>query len=187
MEAMSSDGSPRRRGRPVGSVSLRPEQESLIVGLVRGGASLATAAHAAAVPARTLREWIARGEGRSSKPATRKLREFAREVRTAQAEAKASAEVRVHQRQPATWLRTEAGRAGEDDASERSGEDGPTPERIQELVRRLREAMLYVDPTETVPPCPNARCRCVFHRERTPKELEATRAMAERAGRGKRS
>ena len=171
----------RKRGRPVGSVSLTPEKAKLIITLARGGASQATAAHAAGVPLRTLREWLARGEGRSAKPATRKLRDFAREVRKAQAEAKASAEVRVHQRQPATWLRTDAARAGEDDASERADEDGPTPERIQALARKVRNGMLYVDPTETVPPCPNPRCRCVFHRERTAEELEATRAMAERA------
>jgi hypothetical protein len=123
-----------------------------------------------------LQEWIARGEGRSQKSATPKLRAFAKDVRRAQAEARASAEVRVHERQPATWLRTEA--ASVDEATDTSGDEAPSLERIRDLARRLRDVLLYTDVSEVVPPCPNPRCRCIFHRERTPEELAAARAIA---------
>jgi len=162
-------------------VSLRAEKASEIILLLQGGASLRSAAQISGIPLRTLQEWIARGEGRSRKPATPKLKAFAKGVRKAQAEARASAEVRVHERQPATWLRTEAADPGGSvDAPE---DDAPNPERIRELARRVRDALLLADASEVVPACPNARCRCVFHRERTLQEQEAVRAMASnRAG-----
>ncbi len=76
-------------------------------------------------------------------------------MRKAQAEAKASAEVRVHQNQPATWLRTEA--ASTDETTDASTDEAPSPERIRDLARRLRDALLYTEDSELVPPCPNSR------------------------------
>ena len=128
---------------------------------------------APATPLRTLQEWISRGEGRSQKPATPKLKAFAKDVRKAQAEARASAEVRVHERQPATWLRTEA--AASEGSVEDSVDEAPNPERIRALARRVRDALLHTDPSEVVPACPNPRCRCMFHRERTPSLLPSIR------------
>ncbi len=162
-------------------MSLTAEKANEIVVLVRGGASLRSAAQISGVPLRTLQEWIARGEGRSKKPATAKLKAFAREVGRAQAEARASAEVRVHERQPATWLRREA--ADLEGSVEDSEEDSPSPERIRELAHRVRDALLKTDASEVVPACPNPRCRCVYHRERTPEEQDAVRAIeSNRAG-----
>ncbi len=172
--------SPGKRGRPPGSVSLQAEKANEIILLLRGGASLRSAAQISGIPLRTLREWIARGEGRSRKAATPKLKAFARNVRKAQAEARASAEVRVHERQPATWLRTEA--ADPEGSVEDSEDDSPNPERIRELARRVRDALLQTDPSEVVPACPNRRCRCVFHRERTAEEQDAVKAMASKRG-----
>jgi hypothetical protein len=170
----------RKRGRPRGSVSLTAEKANEVVILLRGGASLRSAAETAEIPLRTLQGWLARGEGRSSESATPKLRAFAKEVRKAQAEARASAEVRVHQNQPATWLRNEAANAG--GPEDASGAEAPSPERIKDLARRLRDVLLLIDASEVVPRCPNVRCRCIFHRERTPEELAATLATASKAG-----
>lgn len=157
-------------------MSLRAEKANEIILLLQGGASLRSAAQISGIPLRTLQEWIARGEGRSQKTATPKLKAFARDVRKAQAEARASAEVRVHERQPAAWLRREAADPG--GSEDPPDDDVPNPERIRELARRVRDALLLTDASEVVPACPNARCRCLFHRERTPEEQEAVRAMA---------
>jgi hypothetical protein len=128
-----------------------------------------------------LQEWVSRGEGRSQKSATPKLKAFAKEVRKAQAEARASAEVRVHERQPATWLRREAADPGE--SVDAADDEAPNPERIRDLARRVRDSLLLADAYEVVPVCPNSRCRCVFHRERTHEEQDAVKAMAsKRAG-----
>jgi hypothetical protein len=112
--------------------------------------------------------WVARGSGRAKESATPKLRRFAKAVDQARAEARVSAEVRLHKSQPARWLNAGIAAAdadGEDDAF------SADPAQIRELARQVRDALLYIDPTEVVPPCPNRRCRCVFHTERTPEEM----------------
>jgi transposase-like protein len=99
----------KRRGRPPGSVSLTPEIQATIVGLLRKGVFLHVAASIAGISHRTLDDWIARGEGRHpTRPSTPKLRRFAREVRIAQALARIDAESRVFQASPAKWLRNAA-------------------------------------------------------------------------------
>ncbi len=59
---------------------------------------------------------VARGEGRSTKSCTPKLRAFARAVRTAQAQARAAREIEVARRDPKWWLshvgRSRPGREG---------------------------------------------------------------------------
>ena len=94
------------RGRPRGSVSLTPQIEQTIVSYVRAGAFPHVAAQAAGISPRTFHDWMARGEDRhSSRSSTPKLRAFARAVRTAQAEARIAAEVRVYREKPAQWLK----------------------------------------------------------------------------------
>ncbi|MDP9331541.1 MAG: hypothetical protein M3P11_13000 [Actinomycetota bacterium] len=171
------DRSPRKRGRPRGSVSLTSDRLATIVGLLRNGATPDDAAESAGVPARTMREWRARGAGRSKRGATEELRGFERACRQAEAEAKASAKARVHQRNPERWLDRKGYR--EDDGAAPT----PTTEEVRELaVAFIREA-LSLDPTVTLPRCLSPRCRCSWHRERTTDELEKTRAMASNKGR----
>ncbi|HEX9204146.1 MAG TPA: hypothetical protein VF964_09300 [Vicinamibacteria bacterium] len=95
----------RPRGRPPGSLSLDEETSQTILAYIRAGAFDHVAAEAAGVPARTFYDWMTRGEGRHpSRPPTRQLRAFAQAVRTARAEARVAAEVRVHRERPAYWL-----------------------------------------------------------------------------------
>ncbi len=166
------DGSPRKRGRPLGSVSLTSDKLVVIVGLLRNGATPDDAAEAAGVPARTMREWRARGAGRSKRGTTEELRAFDQACRQAEAEAKASAKARVHQRNPERWLDRKGYR--EDDG----GLPTPTSEEVRELAVALVREALYLDPTVTLPRCVSPRCRCSWHRERTADELERSRAMS---------
>jgi len=76
------------------------------VAYVRAGAFPHVAAQAAGISTRTFHDWMARGEDRhDSRGSTPKLRAFARAVRTAQAEARIGAEVRVYRERPAQWLK----------------------------------------------------------------------------------
>ena len=98
-------GSPKRKGRPVGSVALTPEVERAILDAIRAGAMDYVAAEAAGVSQRTFYDWMARGEDRHpSRPGTPQLRAFAMGVRRAQAEARAAAEAVVFKRHPKAWL-----------------------------------------------------------------------------------
>jgi hypothetical protein len=175
---------PRRRGRPVGSVSLTRERTEKILGLIRGGVFPHVAARLAGVSERTVREWVARGEGHSSRPSTPKLRAFARKYREAQAEARALAEARIYKEDVKWWLSHAApsrdGLLGWTTAPEGAdGEkDAPSPEELKDLITGIRNDQLYSDPATLVPECLNRRCRCTFHRPRTPEELERFRVIA---------
>lgn len=126
---------PKRRGRPTGSVSLTDEIHRTIVMCLRAGAFLGTAASVAGISGRTLSDWLARGEDRhSSRPGTPPLRRFAREVRSAQAEARASAEARVFEEDPLHWLRHAARTEGE-----LEGWSEPRPRTEQEADERVAE------------------------------------------------
>jgi hypothetical protein len=106
--------SPKRRGRPPGSVSLTDEIERTILSYVRAGAFLHVAAQAAGISSRTLFDWLNRAEGRpGARPSTPRLRSFAGKVRIAQAEARIGAEARVYRDKPALWLRNAARTKGE--------------------------------------------------------------------------
>ena len=172
---MATNTSPGKPGRPPGSISLTAEKEDSFITLVRGGASLRSAAEVAGIPYRTLLDWLARAEGRSAKRSTPRLRALAKRVRKAEAEATGSAEVRLHEGQPGAWLRTRAANTTEPDHLAEAVT--PDPEQIHQLARRLRDVLLLSDPSEIVPPCSNPRCRCVFHRARTSEELDALAAM----------
>lgn len=76
-----------------------------MVSYITSGATLAAAALAAGISARTLRGWLARGEGRdASRPSTPKLRRFAKGVRKAQGEVRVVAENRMFTENPKHWL-----------------------------------------------------------------------------------
>ena len=72
--AKKADRVPRKRGRPPGSVSLTAEKANEVILLLRGGASLRSAAQISGISLRTVQDWIARGEGSSRRSATPKLK-----------------------------------------------------------------------------------------------------------------
>ena len=70
-------------GRPC---KLTPSIQAAIVASIANGATRQAAADLAGIGAATVREWIARGEGRDpDRPATPELEDFAAEVRRAEA------------------------------------------------------------------------------------------------------
>jgi len=176
----------KHRGRPVGAPSLTNERQEMILGLIRKGVFDHVAAAASGVSARALREWIARGEGRSSRPSTTKLRTFAAQYRRAKAEARAFAEARAYDEHLLQWLKYAARSTiegeGWSELPEGFAAQGsvPLPEELATLLTGIRNDLLYTDVESIVPPCPNRRCRCVFHHPRGPVEQDLLRAMAEK-------
>jgi hypothetical protein len=73
-------------GRMGRRTRLTASLEDQIVTAVRSGAPLEVAAQAVGVPPSTFWEWMARGEGRGTRPATRQYADFAERVRKAEAE-----------------------------------------------------------------------------------------------------
>jgi transposase-like protein len=132
---------PKRRGRPPGSVSLTPEIQATIVGLIREGVFPYGAASIAGISRRTLDDWIARGEGRHpTRPSTPKLRAFAREVRIARALVRIDAETRVYREKPKMWLRNSARSTQHDDgwtAPPRGRHRAPEGRWLLELIDEL--------------------------------------------------
>ena len=176
----------RKRGRPVGSVSLTREREETILGLIRQGVFDSVAAEVAEVSPRVLREWVARGEGQSSRLSTSKLAAFARKYRKAKAEARAIAESTAFREHLIFWLthaaRSTREREGWTELPEGWAGDGPapSPEELRDLITGIRNDLLYTDPLILIPECSNRRCRCLFHRPRTPAELVVLRRIADR-------
>jgi len=176
----------RPRGRPIGAISLTNEREETILRLIRRGAFDSAAAGVAHISPRVLREWIARGEGRSNRPKTPKLAAFARKYRTAKAEARALAEVKAYEDHILQWLKYAARSTTESEGWSELPQgfagDGPAPipEQLAELITGIRNDILYSDPDAVVPPCANRRCRCLFHRVRTPAEQVLLRELGER-------
>jgi hypothetical protein len=155
-------GSSPRPGRPLGSVSLTPEIQQIIVTYIRAGAFGHAAAEAAGVPARTFYDWMARGEGRHpTRRPTRKLRAFAQAVRRAQAEARVGAEVRVYKERPTYWLthaaRTKPDREGWTKPPAVAGQDpGLEPSLEDRLAELDRQRQLEQG-------CTDPQCRCGLH------------------------
>jgi len=176
----------RPRGRPVGSPSLTREREDTILRLIRRGTFDATAAGVAGISERTLREWVARGEGRSSRPKTAKLEAFARRYRTAKAEARAIAEVKAFEDHILQWLKYAAASTTESAGWSALPQGfigdsaAPMPEQLAELITGIRNDLLYSDRETVVPPCANRRCRCTFHHPRTVVEQASLRELGER-------
>jgi len=175
----------RPRGRPPGSSSLTRERYEKIIGLIRAGVFDYVAAEVAGVSSRALREWVARGEGRSKRPTSPKCRAFAKDFRQAKAEARALLEAKVYRDFPKWWLSHSApsrkDRPGwtENGSEEDPGEHSASTEGLADLITGVRNDRLYIDPETLVPSCLNRRCRCCFHRERTPEEAERLREMAD--------
>jgi hypothetical protein len=135
-------GQNKRRGRPLGSVSLTPEIRERLLELIRGGTYDYIAAEAVGISARTFREWIQRGEGEHpTRPASRKLKALAKDVRRAKAEARAAAEIRVFRDNASRWLsyqgRTKPGREGWTHPPETQADQGSA--RLEELIRELED------------------------------------------------
>jgi len=134
-------GSSKRPGRPPGSVSLTPEIHRTIVNLIQTGTFAHVAAQVAGIAPRTFDDWMARGEGRHpSRSPTPKLRAFAKDVRRAQAVARAVAEGRVFKERPQHWLayvaRSKPGLEGWSVPRKGGDEDRP---RVPTLEERLAE------------------------------------------------
>lgn len=169
----AGDLNKRPRGRPRGSVSLTAKRRELILACLVGGALLSEAAEVAEISPRTLREWIARGEGRSARPATPKLRQFATSVRQAMAEARIAAAARAHKDRPTWWLahaaRSTADREGWTEPAAGSPADQVTEmgeEELNDELTHLLELRLRGDPGAIVPRCSRPRCGCEWHRRR---------------------
>jgi hypothetical protein len=81
-------------GRPS---KLTKHRQERIVGALREGNYFSTACEAADVGESTAREWVARGEGRSARPASAPYAAFAVAVKKARAEAEARALRQVRQ------------------------------------------------------------------------------------------
>ena len=158
-----------------------PEVANTIFAYIRAGAYDYIAAEAAGISARTLREWVARGEARSSRPGSDSYSRFAAGYRLAKAEARATAEMKVFEEHPAYWLAHTARSAPERPGW--SGADAPAHQGIltsaqAEEARRLASVFaglaLCRNSRLLVPRCSNRRCRCMWHRERTASELALT-------------
>jgi len=176
---------PRKRGRPAGAVSLTREIEEQVLRFLRAGAFVRTAAEVAGISERTLREWVARGEGRSPRPATAKLTRFARKVRKARAEARAIAEIKAFNDHVLQWLKYGARSTPDSQGWSELPQDLMTdpklgPEQVLELLMGVWNHRLYTDPSLVVPRCANRRCRCQLHRPRTPKEQKSLLDLADR-------
>ena len=58
------------------------------------------------------------------------------------------------------------------------------PEEVMRLFEELVWRRAHLDPSFVIPRCANARCRCMWHHERTEGELEVTRELARRKEEG---
>jgi hypothetical protein len=182
----SSDEARAKGGRPKGSVSLTREIEEKILALIRAGAWGYAAAEAAGISARTYYEWLARGEGRSARGSTPKLKVFARRVRQAEAEARIVAEADVFRTRPALWLsrrvRSKPGREGwttpvgdgEGPSFSLDFKDYQDPQVRAELYR-VHELMLQIEPEFVIPSCPDPDCSCAWHGSRAEIRTEIRR------------
>jgi hypothetical protein len=176
-KSASRSGRPRRPGRPRGSVSLTSVIQETIISYIRAGALPHVAAKAAGVNPGTFREWMARGESRHpTRPATPKLRRFAKAVNQAVAQTRVLAESRVYRDHPDRWLKT-GGRTSGDlqgwNDSERDRDGSSTElslraisrfsdEEMHHQARRLDRAQVEAG-SFGAPPCSDPACPCEFH------------------------
>lgn len=165
---------------------LTPQVKATILAYIKNGSFDHVAAQAAGISARTFREWMARGEGRSVRPSNPELREFAEAVRKARAEARVIAEAEVHRAKPLSWLaHTAPSRDGEQGWSKQ-----PTSidlavlsfEELQALILAAETYALAHDPDKLIPPCAAASCRCIYHRPRSEREQRRLRRLLEGDG-----
>lgn len=174
----------KRRGRPPGSVALTPEIQQRIVAFIRAGVFKCVAARAAGISPRTFHDWMARGEGsHSSRSCTRKLRAFYQAVDQALAEARASAEIRVHQQHPAQWLkyaaRTRPDEEGWSDPGRLQGEEVRPGDTLEERLAALDEQEDREDALAArgaTSECAEPQCPCPYHQRRFSDEFQRLRS-----------
>lgn len=158
------------RGRPRGSVSLTATMEEQIVLLVQSGVPYPHAIKAVGVAERTGREWRERGEDRSTRPPTKKLKRFASRVRAAEALAITDALVRLLQKDPEKWLRYMDRYATQEGSGDiRLGLDLTEledPDARAEAMRVIEQVLLY-HPDFVIPPGREEDCSCIYHGERS--------------------
>lgn len=178
------EGSRMQRGRPVGSISLTSEIQDTIAAFIRAGAFGHVAAEAAGVPARTFREWIQRGEGNHpDRPATPELVAFANEVRSARAQARIGAEIRVYKDRPALWLSYVARTKPDSEGWTHPKEEPLRPQVGQTLEDRLKEADAREKERarQTLSKCPPT-CDCTYHRGGADEQEAINRYVQRRFG-----
>jgi hypothetical protein len=174
----SSSTRPARRGRPPGTVALTEDVAQTILSFIRAGNFDYVAAEAAGVSARTFRDWMARAEEtHPTRAPTPKLRRFAQDVRQAKAQARAGAEIRVYQEQPAQWLKWAArsmpDREGWTDPGPEQAQAGLTAEEWidavnrgqrdpEDAIRALQNGTLE----DRIAGCPDPHCPCPHHKRR---------------------
>jgi hypothetical protein len=177
----------RRPGRPPGSVSLTDDIARTVCSFIRAGVFDHVAAEAAGISPRTLRDWVARGEGtHPTRSCTPKLRRFARDVRTAKAEVRAGAEARVYREQPKHWLawaaRSRPERQGWTDPDRvpdvEPGSENTVEERMADYRARMAGRADEAARAATSE-CEIPDCRCAYHRRRYEDELRRSLAPSD--------
>ena len=109
----------RRRGRPQGSPSLTKALEEKLIAYARTSPTLVAVARAAGISARTLSDWLQRGEGRHpNRPCTPKLKRFAQRFRVAQGEALILHESQLDSK---TWVNRADRSMAKEEASQHPG------------------------------------------------------------------
>jgi len=159
------------KGPASGTTKLTPEVAQTILAYIEAGAWDYIAAEMAGVSARTVREWVRRGEGKDpDRPPTPELAEFALNWRAAKAKARGVREMQVADTRPGYWLehtaRSEPGRPGwgaplpgsEDEEMASSPAPEPTAEELQDFFDALLAAGVI-----NLPACANADCSCALH------------------------
>ena len=154
-----------------GTTKLTREVAQTILAYIEAGAWDYIAAEMALVSARTVREWVRRGEGKDpDRPPTPELAEFALNWRAAKAKARGVREMQVADTRPGYWLehtaRSEPGRPGwgaplpgsEDEEMASSPAPEPTAEELQDFFDALLAAGVI-----NLPACANADCSCALH------------------------
>jgi hypothetical protein len=168
---------PRGPGRPKGSVSFPAEKAEIVVELMRGGTmKLKDACVAAGIAYSTARTYIKRAKSDPDCP--RKIRDWVRRLEQADSESNIRADLTMHQDHTTSWKRMKQGQSVFEEEDELA--PTPDPDRAIALFEEVLWRLLYLEPRSRIPPCPNARCRCIFHRDRSPEGLEATRELAQR-------
>ena len=156
---------PRRRGRPPGSVSLKPGTTDTIVGLIHKGVPLEKALRMAGVPLRTHYEYLSRGQGRHERGSTPALRDYAERVGRAMAESIGVAESKLFEANIRYWLQRrdlEQRGDGQGGLSERAALSLIGDEELAAECSRMLRTLLE-DSAIVTPPCPDSDCRCPWH------------------------
>ena len=174
-------GNKRPPGRPKGSGSFPAEKAEMVIGLIRSGSTrLRDACSSADLPYSTVCGWITRAGADPDCP--KKIRGFVRRLEQASSDSNIIVDRSLFQSGSAAWKKIKEAESllGRDDDREPPAD----PEEVMRLFEELVWRRVYLDPSFVIPRCANARCRCMFHRERTDEELEATRELARKKEEG---